>query len=83
MVLYNNTTATCIIITIIINFYNFIVDDDSIDDPYFIKAIAEGSGFLKPVVFVMHGPPGAGKTSVIQMLLGRDPLPKQEQNSTG
>ena len=83
MVLYNNTTATCIIITIIINFYNFIVHDDSIDDPYFIKAIAEGSGFLKPVVFVMHGPPGAGKTSVIQMLLGRDPLPTTEQNSTG
>ncbi len=31
----------------------------------------------------MHGPPGAGKTSVKQLFLGREPLTPENQNSTG
>ncbi len=58
-------------------------NDLSPDDPYFIKAIAEGSGYLKPAVVIIHGPPGAGKTSVKQLFLDRPPLHTREQNSTG
>ncbi len=53
------------------------------NDPYYIKAIAEGSGYLRPAVVIMHEPPGAGKTSVKQLFLGREPLPPEKQNSTG
>ncbi len=58
-------------------------NDLSPDDPYFNKAIDEGSGYLKPAVVIMHGPPGAGKTSVKQLFLGKPPLDTTEQNSTG
>ncbi len=58
-------------------------NDLSPDDPYFIKAIAEGGGYLKPAVVIMHGPPGAGKTSVKRLFLGKKPLHTTKQNSTG
>ena len=37
---------------------------------------------MKYTVVTLNGPPGAGKTSVKQLLLGRAPLPKELQNST-
>ncbi len=58
-------------------------NDLSPDDPYFIKAIAEGGGYLKPAVVIMHGPPGAGKTSVKRLFLGKKPFHTTKQNSTG
>ena len=56
---------------------------DHSNDPYFEKAIAEGSGEFKHVIFIMHGPPGSGKTSVQRLMLGEPPLPEEEQQSTG
>ena len=48
----------------------------------FIKAMSEGGGNLSQSNIVMHGPPGAGKTSLKRVILGQPPLPKKEQNST-
>ena len=48
----------------------------------FIKAMSEGGGNLSQSNIVMHGPPGAGKTSLKRVILGQPPLPKEEQNST-
>ena len=47
----------------------------------FIKAMSEGGGNLSQSNIVMHGPPGAGKTSLKRVILGQPPLPKEEQNS--
>ena len=48
----------------------------------FIKAMSEGGGNLSQSNIVMHGPPGAGKTSLKRVILGQPPLSKKEQNST-
>ena len=37
---------------------------------------------MKYIVVTLHGPPGAGKTSVKRLILGHGPLPKELQNST-
>ena len=37
---------------------------------------------MKYFVVTLHGPPGAGKTSVKQILLGKGPLPQKRRNST-
>ena len=47
-----------------------------------IKAMSEGSGNMKVSLITLHGPPGAGKTSLKRLLLGEPPLPPKEQNST-
>ena len=44
--------------------------------------MSEGGGNLSQSNIVMHGPPGAGKTSLKRVILGQPPLPKEEQNST-
>ena len=44
--------------------------------------MAEGSGELKHVNTVIHGPPGSGKSSLKRAILGEDPLPEEKQNST-
>ena len=44
--------------------------------------MAEGSGELKHVNVVLHGPPGSGKSSLKRAILDEDPLPEEEQNST-
>ena len=44
--------------------------------------MSEGGGNLSQSNIVMHGPPGAGKTSLKRVILGQSPLPKEEQNST-
>ena len=56
---------------------------ERISDDILRKAISEGSGYLKPSVVIMHGPPGAGKSSVKDLILGRPPRKPEEQNSTG
>ena len=48
----------------------------------YVKALAEGSGELKHLITVLHGPPGSGKSSLKRAILGEDPLPEEKQNST-
>ncbi len=52
------------------------------DRPEYVKAMAEGGGNLKHLNVVLHGPPGSGKSSLKRAILGEDPLPQVEQNST-
>ena len=44
--------------------------------------MAEGGGELKHLNTVLHGPPGSGKSSLKRAILGEDPLPEGNQNST-
>ena len=44
--------------------------------------MAEGSGELKHLNTVIHGPPGSEKSSLKRAILGEDPLPEEKQNST-
>ena len=37
---------------------------------------------MKPHNITMHGPPGAGKTSLKRLIIGLSPLPPEEQNAT-
>ena len=47
-----------------------------------LKAMSEESGNIKVSLITLHGPPGAGKTSLKRLLLGKPPLPPKQQNST-
>ena len=47
-----------------------------------ITAMKEGGGKIKPCNIIMHGPPGAGKTSLKRVIIGNSPLLPEEQNST-
>ena len=46
------------------------------------EAIAEGEGELFQCNLVFHGPPGSGKTSTQDTILGEPPRPKHKQNAT-
>ena len=64
-----------------------ISDDNAsaVDSVYYeavTKAMSEGSGDMKVSLVTLHGPPGAGKTSLKRLLLGEPPLPPKQQNST-
>ena len=48
----------------------------------FAEAIKNGWGKLFQSNLVLHGPPGAGKSSVKRVILGQPPLPKHKQNAT-
>ena len=54
----------------------------SIDEAVFLRSMRDGSGKMKYIVVTLHGPPGAGKTSVKHLILGQKPLLKNDQNST-
>ena len=45
-------------------------------------AMKGGSGKMKSCNITMHGPPGAGKTSLKRVVIGLSPLPLKERNST-
>ena len=45
-------------------------------------AMKEGGGKMKPRNITIHGPPGAGKTSLKRVIIGLSPLPLEEQNAT-
>ena len=45
-------------------------------------AMKEGGGKMKPRNITMHGPPGAGKTSLKRVIIGLSPLPSEERNAT-
>ena len=45
-------------------------------------AMKEGGGKMNPRNITMHGPPGAGKTSLKRVIIGLSPLPSEEQNAT-
>ena len=46
------------------------------------KAIEVGEGDLVQSNIVLHGPPGAGKSSVKRLIIGLPPLPKEKHTST-
>ena len=56
-------------------------DDDALSEAV-TKAMSEGSGDIKVSLVTLHGPPGAGKTSIKRLLLGEPPLPPELQHST-
>ena len=64
---------------------NGISDDSAVDSVYYeavTKTMSEGSGDMKVSLVTLHGPPGAGKTSLKRLLLGEPPLSPKQQNST-
>ena len=71
------------VVTVVVSNFISISPIERISDDILLKAISEGSGNLKPAVVIMHGPPGAGKSSVKDLILGRPPRKPEEQNSTG
>ena len=44
--------------------------------------MSEGGGELLQSNIILHGPPGAGKTSLKQLMIGLPPLPKEKQFAT-
>ena len=46
------------------------------------EAMAEGEGELFQCNLVFHGPPGSGKSSTQDAILGKPPQPKHKQNAT-
>ena len=46
------------------------------------KAMEEGEGDLVQSNIVLHGPPGAGKSSVKRLIIGLPPLPKEKHTAT-
>ena len=46
------------------------------------NAMSNGVGELLQANVVIHGPPGAGKSSLKLLMLGQPPLPKDKQNAT-
>ena len=51
-------------------------------DEAIAEAMAEGEGELFQCNLVFHGPPGSGKSSTQDTILGEPPRPKHKQNAT-
>ena len=55
---------------------------DHVLESSFTTAMKGDSGKMKLCNITMHGPPGAGKTSLKRVIIGLSPLPLKERNAT-
>ena len=55
---------------------------EKVIDEAVAEAMAEGEGELFQCNLVFHGPPGSGKSSTKEAVLGEPPRPKHKQNAT-
>ena len=66
----------------VIQYLESVVTADRLLESSLTTAMKEGGGKMKPRNITMHGPPGAGKTSLKRVIIGLSPLPSEEQNAT-
>ena len=66
----------------VIRYLKSVVTADRLLESSLTTAMKEGGGEMKPHNITMHGPPGAGKTSLKRVIIGLPPLPSDEQNAT-
>ena len=66
----------------VIQYLESVVTEDRLLESSLTTAMKEGGGKMKPRNITMHGPPGAGKTSLKRVIIGLSPLPSEEQNAT-
>ena len=66
----------------VIQYLESVVTADRLLESSLTTAMKEGGGKMKPHNITMHGPPGAGKTSLKRVIIGLSPLPSEEQNAT-
>ena len=66
----------------VIQYLESVITADRLLESSLTTAMKEGGGKMKPRNITMHGPPGAGKTSLKRVIIGLSPLPSEGQNST-
>ena len=66
----------------VIQYLESVVTADRLLESSLTTAMKEGGGKMKPRNITMHGPPGAGKTSLKRVIIGLSPLPTEARNAT-